>query len=59
MPHITLAHGDLDATNLPAIVEMLTERNFTWEIAIDNLALIYRVGGVRGLHSRYPLLPAV
>jgi hypothetical protein len=59
MPHITLAHGDLDATNLPAIIEMLSERNFTWEIAIDNLALIYRVGGVRGLHSRYPLLPAV
>ena len=59
MPHITLGHGDLDASNIPAIMALMAGRNFSWEIAIDNLALIYRVGGVRGLHSRYPLLPAV
>lgn len=58
MPHITLGHGDLDTENLPAIMALLAGRNFTWEVVIDNLALIYRVGGVRGLHSRYPLLPA-
>jgi len=55
VPHITLGHGDIDRSNLPGIVEYLAERRFDWEISIDNLALIYRVGGEQGMHVRYPL----
>ncbi len=41
MPHITLGIGDLNKDNLPHIVRFLTERDFNWEITVNNIALIY------------------
>jgi 2'-5' RNA ligase len=41
MPHITLGIGDLDKDNLPQIVRFLSERDFNWEIIIDNIGLVY------------------
>jgi 2'-5' RNA ligase len=55
VPHITLAYGDLNETNLPAIMKSLSKRTFNWEIHVDNLALIYKIGEEQGLHSQYPL----
>ena len=37
MPHITLAVGDLKAEMLPELVNLLAERDFHWEITLDNL----------------------
>ncbi len=41
MPHITIAIGDVKKDNLPQIVRVLIERDFNWEMTIDNIALIY------------------
>jgi hypothetical protein len=40
IPHITLAMGDVDAANLPRIINFLSARNFAWQVDIDNLAFI-------------------
>lgn len=42
MPHITLAHGDLDSDNLHCALEGLTARAFDWEGTVDNLSLVYQ-----------------
>jgi len=41
MPHITLGIGDITKDNLPHIVRFLAERNFNWEITVDNIGLVY------------------
>jgi 2'-5' RNA ligase len=53
VPHITLAHGDLDLGNLPDVVHFLSERSFNWEILVDNIALIYDAGTEQELEIRY------
>lgn len=40
MPHITLAQGDLTPQNLPEVICLLNDRNFAWEIEINNLTLL-------------------
>ena len=40
MPHITLAQGDLTPQNLPDVIRLLNDRNFAWEIEINNLTLL-------------------
>ncbi len=41
MPHITIGIGDMHKNNLSQIVPLLAERDFNWEITVDNIALIY------------------
>jgi len=41
MPHITIGIDDMNKDNLSQIVRSLAERDFNWEITIDNIALIY------------------
>ena len=41
MPHITLGIGDINKDNLSRIVHFLAERDFNWEITIDNIGLVY------------------
>ncbi len=41
MPHITIGFGDLTPETLAAAVRRLADRDFAWEIAVDNLGLIY------------------
>ena len=55
MPHITLAHGDIDIDRLTAAVRGLSARNFHWEIRIDNLTVIYDTGTEQGLRHRFGL----
>lgn len=53
MPHITIGFGDLNADILSKIVNYLNERDFAWDITIDNIALIYDTGTKQELHSRF------
>lgn len=52
-PHITLAHGDIDHQGLPDIIRLLSRRSFTWDIAIDNIAIIYEEEGIQRLNHRF------
>jgi 2'-5' RNA ligase len=53
MPHITIGFGDINKVNLSHIVRSLTERDFNWEITVDNVALIYDTGTKQELKSRF------
>jgi hypothetical protein len=55
MPHITIGFGDITSENLPGIMHWLSERDFTWEFTVDNLAIIYDTDGKQELHSRYDI----
>lgn len=56
MPHITIGFGDIHTENLPAIVRYLSTRNFSWEIAVGNIALIYDMGKRQELREKIPLI---
>lgn len=48
MPHITLAHGDVDWPKLACAMEKLASQTFDWEVRLDNLALVYQYSGEVG-----------
>ncbi len=45
MPHVTLARGDLTLEKLPEVIALLSQRDFHWEIKIDNLTFAGEVDG--------------
>jgi 2'-5' RNA ligase len=53
LPHVTLAHGDIDSDRLAEIVRLLSRRNFHWEIEVNNLSYIYDTGTEQGLRCRF------
>ncbi len=53
MPHITIGFGDMSRENLSQIMPFLAERDFSWEITVDNLGLIYDTGTKQELKSRF------
>lgn len=53
MPHITLAHGDIDRDKLAEIVRVFSGRQFHWEMSVNNLSLIYDTGTEQGLRCRF------
>lgn len=53
MPHITLAHGDIDWAKLTELVRALGHRQFHWEVSVNNLSIIYDAGTEQGLRCRY------
>jgi 2'-5' RNA ligase len=53
MPHITIGFGDINKENLSHIVRSLAERDFSWEITVDYVALIYDTGTKQELRSRF------
>jgi 2'-5' RNA ligase len=54
VPHITLAHGDVNKQSLLCALEELAFIPFNWEIKIDNLAVVGQSGEEVGhLVSRY------
>ena len=53
MPHITIGFGDMSNEKLSQIVRYLGERDFHWEITVDNVALIYDTGTKQELRSRF------
>lgn len=54
-PHITIGFGDISKDNLSQIIPFLAERDFSWEITIDNMALIYDTGTKQELKSRFDI----
>jgi 2'-5' RNA ligase len=55
MPHITIGFGDISKDNLSQIIPFLAERDFNWEITVNNLALIYDTGTKQELKSRFDI----
>ena len=53
MPHITLAHNNVDYEQLSEIVRALGGRRFHWEVTLNNLSVIYDTGEEQGLRCRY------
>ncbi len=53
VPHITLAHGDIDHEKVSEIIRVLAARNFHWEMMVNNLSLIYDTGTEQGLRCRF------
>jgi 2'-5' RNA ligase len=53
VPHITIGFEDINRENLSHIVRSLAERDFSWEITIDNVALIYDTGTNQELRARF------
>lgn len=54
LPHITLAMGDLTHDVLPDVVRLLSRRSFTWDISIDNIALVLDARGTRDQWLQFP-----
>ena len=55
IPHITIGFGDINRDNLPQIVCQLSERDFTWEFTVNNLALIQDTGVKQELKARFDI----
>lgn len=54
VPHITLGDGETAKEHLPEIVRYLSGRELTWEIEVNNLALIYDAGASQEVRLRLP-----
>lgn len=57
VPHITLVYGMLLPEDLSCAVTELMYEPFSFELPIDNLALIFLRDGSVGIDSRFDLLP--
>src|ERR1700693_1966009 len=55
MPHITIGFGDISKDNLSQIIPFLAERDFNWEITVNNIALIYDTGTKQELKSHFDI----
>jgi 2'-5' RNA ligase len=55
MPHITIGFGDISKDNLSQIIPFLAERDFNWEITVNNLAFIYDTGTKQEMKSRFDI----
>jgi 2'-5' RNA ligase len=53
-PHITLAHHDIDHDLLPQVIRLLSERDFAWEIMVDNLSVLDGSNTYHSLRVRFP-----
>jgi len=56
MPHINIGFGDISKDILSQIVPFLAERDFSWEITINNIALIYDTGAKQELKARFDII---
>jgi hypothetical protein len=54
IPHITVAHGDLDPDRAAEAVRRLAGRTFDWRLTADNLACGADTGPAQGLMWRMP-----
>jgi 2'-5' RNA ligase len=57
VPHITLAHSDVDSEKLACALKDLATQPLSWELKIDNLSLVYQTGEEVGqLEKRFDFL---
>ena len=50
-----IGFGDINKENLPSIVRWLNERDFTWEITVNNIAYIQDTGTEQVLKARFDI----
>jgi 2'-5' RNA ligase len=55
MPHITISSSNVTPAVLAEAIRLLSEREFVWEIPMDNLALGYDDGTSQGIQLRVRL----
>lgn len=56
VPHISLAFGDTTSESIARAVECLAERDLSWDVEVDNLAVIRGVGHLpQELVATFPL----
>ncbi len=55
IPHITLNPGHITAEQLTHIISVLSAASYTWDLVVDNVALICDTCGEQGIHYRYTL----
>ena len=56
VPHVSLAFGDTAPASIAAAVELLSERDLSWDLELDNLAIVKGAGNKpQELVGRYPL----
>jgi 2'-5' RNA ligase len=55
IPHITIGFGDISKDNLSQIIPFLAERDFNWEITVNNIAFIYDTGTKQEMMSRFEI----
>lgn len=56
VPHVSLAFGDTTPAKAAAAVELLSERDLSWDLELDNLAIVKGAGNKpQELVGRYPL----
>ena len=55
MPHITIGFGDISKDKLSQMISLLAERDFNWEITVNNIALIYDSGTKQEMKSRFDI----
>ena len=55
MPHITIAQGDLDGTNLSCAVRDLAFEQIAFDIIVTNLAVMYNTAEEAGVKAIYKL----
>jgi 2'-5' RNA ligase superfamily len=53
MAHITIGFADINRDNVGPIIQFLSERDFNWDITVNNIAFIYDGGKQQALRSRY------
>jgi 2'-5' RNA ligase len=58
VPHITLAIGDIDEGQLPAVLQFLNRREYRWRIPATNLCLIDDTSSAAAEWRRYELTRA-
>lgn len=54
-PHITLTHRDVNHDLLPHIIRLLSERQFFWNIHVDNLSLLHTADDNTSIRLHFPL----
>lgn len=53
MAHITIGFADITCDNIGPIIQFLSERDFNWDITVNNLAFIYDDSTKQVLRSRF------
>lgn len=56
VPHVSLAFGDTTSATAAAAIELLSERDLSWDLELDNLSIVKGAGNKpQELVARYPL----
>lgn len=53
VPHITLAQGGLEAERLGEIIAFLNTHEYTWDVMVDNFAVLYDSGIEQSVKFRF------